>query len=846
VVGRYVLLGVIGKGGMGIVYAAYDPDLDRKVALKLLRVKERGGGGDNLSDKRARLQREAKAIARLSHPNVIVVYDVGTYEDQLFIAMELVDGVTVTKWRDQSARSWREVLDVFIEAGEALAAAHEAGLVHRDFKPDNVMVTRDGKVRVMDFGLARRVKRPAEEGTPQALPGDDSTAIPGGGNESPGRTVSSNETFVDLPTTDGQLTHDGTVVGTPAYMPPEQYLGKTDARADQFSFCVALYESVYGQHPFEAKTAFGLAGNIAAGRVRDAPVGSRVPLWLRRILLRGMRPNPDERYPSMKELLEALGSDPAVRRRRWLLATAAVTLVAAAIVAARQSASSRRALCEGGPAKVAAAWELPLRGGDGPRHVAVRGAFAATKKPYVPETLRSVVRLLDDYATRWAGVYREACEATQIRGEQSGEVLDLRMSCLNDRLGGLKALTDLFTDATGETVEHAVDAAHALAPLDGCSDIKQLRAVIPPPSPGVRAQVDALRMDLSQVKALYDSGRFNAALEKVRPLIEAVRTLEYRPVEAEVMARLCAIETELGHNSDAEETCERALRASLASRADDLFAEVAGEFVWVATGEGHFAEAERWAHFAQAALERTAHPNPIVYAWLINNMGEIYDLQGRHAEALEYEQRARKLKENALGPDDPDVAISIANVAVELNALGRPAEALKMHERALRVMRLALGEAHPRLGVQLSNRGEILVALKRFPEALKAYAEALEILEHEFPPTNRHTAEALTGLGVSLLGLDRVSEAIAPLERAVAIRSAGDSDAARTAESRFALARALWLGNREHAHALALARSALKDYERVPAAEDKKTEVADWLAQHELRREGSLAAARRD
>jgi tetratricopeptide (TPR) repeat protein len=443
-------------------------------------------------------------------------------------------------------------------------------------------------------------------------------------------------------------------------------------------------------------------------------------------------------------------------------------------------------------------------------------------------------------------VYTEACEATQIRGEQSGEVLDLRMSCLNDRLGGLKALTDLFTEATGETVEHAVDAAHALAPLDGCSDIKQLRAVVPPPNPTVRAQVDALRTDLTQAKALYDSGRFNAALEKVRPLVKAVHTLDYRPVEAEVLARLCTIETELGHNSSADDTCEKALRASLASRADDLFAEVAGEFVWVAAGEGHFAEAERWAHFAEAALERATHPNPIVYAWLINNMGGIYDLQGRHAEALEYEQRARVLKENALGPDDPDVAISIANVAVELNALGRPAEALKMHERALRVMRLALGEAHPRVAVQLSNRGEILVALKRFPEALKAYSQALDMLEHEFGPTNRQVAEALTGLGISLMGLDRVNEAIAPLERAVAIRSAGDSDVARTAESRFALARALWLGNREHARALTLAHSALKTYERAPATDDKKEEVADWLAQRELRRTGTLAAARRD
>src|SRR5215475_6514649 len=162
-IGRYIVLAMVGRGGMGEVYAAYDPELDRKVAVKLLRVKP--GNGVSLTEGRQRTLREAQAIARLSHPNVVVVYDVGTFRDQVFIAMEFVDGNTVTYWLAAQPRSWQEVLRVFRAAGRGLVAAHEKGLVHRDFKPDNVMVGRDNQVRVMDFGLARQVNE-------KSVPGD--------------------------------------------------------------------------------------------------------------------------------------------------------------------------------------------------------------------------------------------------------------------------------------------------------------------------------------------------------------------------------------------------------------------------------------------------------------------------------------------------------------------------------------------------------------------------------------------------------------------------------------------------------------------------------------------------
>ena len=264
-IGRFVVLEVVGEGGMGVVYAAYDPTLDRKIAVKLVRVPV---ASSSAAADRERMLREARALARLTHPAILTVHDAGVIDDQVFIATELAGGGTLRAWQRAKARPWRALVAAYLEAGEGLAAAHDAGLVHRDFKPDNVLRTSDGRIRVADFGLA-------------------------------------------APIGDG----DRAIAGTPRYMAPEQHRGEVAGpAADQFAFCVALWEALTGAPPFPGDDRAAIAARIEAGP--PAPAGPDVPPWLTAILARGLAPVATDRWPSMHALVAALADDPAVRRRR--------------------------------------------------------------------------------------------------------------------------------------------------------------------------------------------------------------------------------------------------------------------------------------------------------------------------------------------------------------------------------------------------------------------------------------------------------------------------------------------------------------------------------------------------
>ncbi len=292
-VGRYVIEELLGAGGMGAVYAARDPDLDRSVALKMV-LPDRDLAAAAQEQARSRLAREARSAARINHPNVVTVHDVGSWADQVFIAMELVVGRNVAEWMEQETRPWPRVLEVFGDAGKGLSAAHEAGLVHRDFKPGNIMLGEDRRARVTDFGLARQA---AAQATPD---GNDTTPAGKRCDKAPGHTI----------------TRPGLVIGTPGYMAPEHLEGRRlDARADQFSFCVALYQALYGQRPFDRPVSDLVSSASTQVRILPPPPDSDVPMTIHAVIVRGLQFDPADRHGSMQELLGALDEATAQQER---------------------------------------------------------------------------------------------------------------------------------------------------------------------------------------------------------------------------------------------------------------------------------------------------------------------------------------------------------------------------------------------------------------------------------------------------------------------------------------------------------------------------------------------------
>lgn len=734
-VGRYVVLDVVGTGGMGVVYAAYDPELDRKVALKLLR-QDRTGGPDRL-----RLLREAQAIARLSHPNVIQVYDAGTFGDQVFVAMELVEGRTLRRWLEEAPRSWREVAALFLVAGRGLAAAHAAGLVHRDFKPDNVLLGEDGRVRVVDFGLARPVAREDELPAPASVAVDLSLGGAGA---------------LTAP-----LTQEGAALGTPAYMAPEQLRGEAaGARSDQFSFCATLYEALYGERPFAGASVGELAGSYARGEVREAPAGSRVPAWLRQAVLRGLSVDPEDRYLSMEELLGELGRDPAVLRRRRLAAVAALALTLAAL---GTWGWSRAQLCRGAEGRLAGVW-------DAERKQAVQAAFLATGAPYAAAAAASVERSVEAYTRGWAQMHRDACEATRLRGEQSEELLDRRMFCLDRRLGELAALLDLFARADPQVVQTAVEAAGTLPDLASCADLAALSERVPPPSdPAVRRRVDALAHEMVRAKALRAAGKFRAGLALARDLPRRARGIAYRPIEAEALYLVGDLEEKAGEVQRAERTLEKAVWSAEAAAHDEVKLRSAMALMSLTGGvQSRFDRAREWQDLAVAILARLGEDERLA-AELTGRIGSLYTAEGRYAEALEHHRRAVVMLRRS-GAPAPDLAAAVSELGVDLFWQGRYPEARQRFEETLALQKAALGPWHPSLGSTLNRLANTYLIQSRLREAEHYQRQALAIREAALGPGHKLVADSLANLGHALDGQGRHREALASYRRALEIR----------------------------------------------------------------------------
>jgi len=798
-VGRYQILGAVGRGGMGEVYAAYHPDLDRRIALKVVQSAD-GNEGEG----RVRLLREARAIARLSHPNVVTVHDAGTFGDRVFIAMEFVDGWTIDQWLRAGPRTWPEIVDVFVAAGRGLAAAHAAGVVHRDFKPQNVMIAKDGAVRVMDFGLARLAADAWDDGRPA---GDE-------------------ETTQSL----GPLTKTGAIVGTPAYMSPEQFRREpSDARSDQFSFCVALHEALFGSRP--------AAAQAEAGEVTGTPtVASRstVPGWLRGVVLRGAAAEREQRYRSMEELIVALERGRTRVKRRMSLAAVGVAAILVSAGAWRVAHGSRFA-CAVPQDRIAAVWAVS--DATNPRRQSIHRAFAATGRATAETSWERVSKVLDDYMTAWSAMYMQTCEATHVRGEQSAEVLDLRMACLNDNLDQVRALTEFLVTADSNALSHAVAAAQNLTPVPRCADVALLRSAVPlPRDEKTLREVQRLRRVLAEIQTLEDLADFAGVLKRSQAIRPDVEGAGYKPLLGELLFHIGSAEAYYDADpSSAEETLHQALLIAEASKDDLTAAKAVANLVFV-VGYclGRPDEAEHWAALGHAILDRIGGNQARLRAWIDNNLSDGLMRSGDFERARTLAEESVALKEQSLGKEHPDLAISLGGLSWALVRGGRPEEALVATNRAIEIY-LRNDPDVFNLGATYSNQGEALNAMGQPREAEKAFQRALQVLSKNTTRTHPEVAFALHGLGEAKLAQGAPVDAVGRFTEAVRIREQPHVDPAMLAESQFGLARALWDAGRDRRRARQLAESARDTYAKL--GQEKKAAIANtWLASHKLGR----------
>jgi tRNA A-37 threonylcarbamoyl transferase component Bud32/tetratricopeptide (TPR) repeat protein len=702
---RYTVLGVLGKGGMGVVYAVYDAKLDRRVALKLLRTGRHASDGGDAEARRGRLLREAQAMARLNHPNVVSVYDVGAHADNVFVAMELVEGKTLRAWLKAEKRSWSEILACFVAAGRGLAAAHAANMIHRDFKADNVLVGHDGRVRVTDFGVVRLDCDVG--GAPSA----------GAGRPLDAGAASSDAWKI-------ALTQAGTAPGTPRYMAPEIFDGKVaDARSDLFAFCVVLYEALCSVHPFEGQTTFGSAGGQRQPHPPRPGGHVAAPAWLVRAVERGLRHAPDERPPSMEALLADLTPRSGRERLRWLGAGAALIVLGGVattgVVVARARANERAQLCQGGPARVAGVW------GDAARR-RLHDAFFATKKPYAADVWKIVASTLDGYGDHWAAMHRDSCAATRLRGEQTDAVMTLRMACLDRRLVGFSALVDVLSTADAAMLEKAAPAAAGLSSLDACADVRALMSEVPAPSdPKLRQQIADIRTQLSRAAALRLATRVADGSKLADRALEAARKTGDAGILAEALAE--AGQSQLALDPTRAATLLReAFGAAFESHLDRVAATSAVRLMAAYVLTTRKEDAGLWERYAQAGIARIGGDDELESElWLGRAHG--FEEAGRYDQALAAFTRAEQLIERKYGPDDLRTLRQQNNVILALTNNHRVLEARPLRAALLAREQSALGPHHPIVARTLGEIAANDVQLGHLDEAHADLGRAIRI-----------------------------------------------------------------------------------------------------------------------
>ncbi len=812
VVGRFVVVDFLGAGGMGEVYAAYDPNLERKVAIKFLRREFLGRDKQEIAAERMR--REARLVAKLSHPNVVTVYEIDVFAERLFIAMEYIDGQSVAEWLKAEPRTVRDIVRVFLAAGAGLASAHAAGVIHRDFKPHNVMIAKGGDVRVMDFGLAHLDTDIDSSG--EIAPSN----VTGDGGATAGESDAQRE---------ARLTRTGTLLGTPAYMAPEQFLGtKATARSDQYSFCVALHEAVFGSRP---SSSSGPRARITGAQEAVDPgrAARSVPRWIRKALRRGLAPDPADRYPSMDLLLVDLRADKTRRRR------IAFALVAGAIVAGgggwgavHERTARKVRLCRANAATAAAVWPFESPRGETIAPGPPTAAWEAFQRSGVADAAAifgRVNRTLSTYLGQWARQATDACEAANVRGELSRDDLALRTTCLDERMSEARAVSDLLMRADARVVTHAVEAALGLPDLDRCSNLVLLRAVRPPETAEKQAAVARLRQRMAEVKLLAEIGHFESIPAGLSTLERDVRAASYPPLLVDFLLLSQWNLKNTGVPANGAAVTREALRVAQTAGYEEGIAQA-----WMGLSTAAYREpavADLAQEQADAVLHHLGDPF-VLRAWLANDVSVALSMRGRLAEALAHAERALALKEQRTPRDARDVAITESNICWVMAARGQPKEGMPHCDRAVELDVSALGPDHPQSMNSMENRASTLTVLGRFDEGcpladrVRAYFEARnERIEER--------STLLLTLGRCAVSRGRPDVGRDLLERALAEAKRTGATAVETAEVEWPLARTVDAAG-DQRRGIELAGRAAERYATLPELAFRVREIRAWLA----------------
>lgn len=889
-VGRYELKRLLGVGGMGQVYVAHDRELDRDVALKVLRP-ELAGSPAVLAE---RLVRESRLTAKVAHPAVMTVYDVGRDGDVVFIAMELIRGETLGAFVARTEPDWRKITVLFERAAQGLAAAHAAGITHRDFKPENVLVETTGERRVIvtDFGIARAT---------------DLDELASGGEA----------------THDLRLTATGAAIGTPAYMAPEQLAGETvDARSDIFAFAVSLWEALFGERPYAGTTI----DQIRTAMTRPPKPTRSVPRRVLRALERGLAISPEDRWQDLSSFTRELASARA-RRRRVQVAALGVGLVGVGIAGSiALSSPNVEHPCAAGFAALTY------------DHDAVARVLAPD-----PKVAAFVLPYLDRAAVAYRMTHAETCLAafTPAQSPATARCLEARRL----ELDGVAADIALDGPTNAITLVPLVNLANACTRPPPSAMFSS-----EPEDPALRRKVTQLRYRAFAAEKIRDAGDFPKAIAIAEQLVPEAEKL-WPPVAAEVLYFLGATQSQASDPKVALVNLRKAAALAEAAHHDYIAAATWTQLIFSATGdEGDPERGLEYAAYANAALDRMARPinadalyhyaygatlvdahkpveadkalrraielsaqgAPDYLPQAIQGLGYLYESQGRFsdavkayrealaglpatgsgvitalvmikgrlagnlsligetAEAVQVSREGAVLADQKLGLDSLDRALAHTNLAQALDDDGQHDEALAEMAAASEAIKRISGERSERYAEVLMLHGQFLsqddlprdalpkleracdllahdgvvagvhaqcelalgqtlAALGRGQEALALVAKALPVIESEFGSGHPEHANAIETRGTIRIHFGQRAEGLVDLARAVELFDASQIDEGRRAAARFELARALWTSAPAKAKPL-IEEARVRFAKSSPQWREARDDLDEWVA----------------